>query len=478
MKRCGITLRIAVLTIAVLLLCDCKGVPPRTESTPCVGDPRNECARHWEEVRDDYDLSYVEVTQSGLLADRGQLDAAVESVRSLNRKGHTIVVVFVHGWFHSDKASDRDVERARNMLIFLKSHDSTWNVKGVYVGWQAYTWLPDPLGYLTMLSKKHAAERTGQLALTELILRIEGATREIPGNKLLVIGHSFGGLAVLEATSPIMMERLIQAQEDYKQGKAHPVQGVGDLVVLLNPAVEASRYVPLFNAANAAAAATIVQGGGNALSGIFAKNDRPIFLSLSSQTDSAVGDFFPAGSLFLVHGHSDVGIVSPPHPDRPLRPISEATLTTHAVGKVDEITTHQVDADGSVDKSDAHFYQYSSFDPPRDDLLPRGWLRCSVHWWTQHSAGSPSGMQYDCLTLPYSFTDIRQKKDRESSFNPYWNVTVNDNVMHEHSDFMNQSLARFIWQLVFSPPSLNDGDVENCVRYKNEPSTQKMCAAN
>jgi len=456
--------------LCAALLSGCQNV--RTDPSACTFSHAGMCAGHWREVGPGYRLSYIDIGNSGLVADPRQLEAAVSAIEDTSKTAPTLSVIFVHGWFHSDATSDRDVNRARAMLQFFRSQQPSWKIEGIYVGWHAYTWLPEPLSFLTFEVKKRAAERVAHLGLTETILRVEAATRRNPRNKLLIVGHSFGGLAVLEATSPIFLSRLIEARGDLESGHSHPVQGVGDLVVLLNPAVEASQIIPLLEESNEATAATIRSGQGNRLTGIFAENDRPLLLSLTSKTDDAVGKAFPIGTFLDRHGQQDIMIARPQRADPSLLRVSEEKLTNHTVGKTSEITTHQIDADGSIGPGGPKAFHYAAIGKPSGDLLPEGWLRCSIHLYTQtHPQAAQDGMQYDFLTLPFSYIDIREMPDSVSAFNPYWNATVDRDVMNHHSEFMNQNLARFIWQILFSPQSINHDDAKKCTEEGSATAT-------
>jgi hypothetical protein len=61
--------------------------------------------------------------------------------------------------------------------------------------------------------------------------------------KLLIIGHSFGGDIVYSAVAPILAERMVENLGN--NGKELPPRSIGDLVVLINPAIEAARFETL-----------------------------------------------------------------------------------------------------------------------------------------------------------------------------------------------------------------------------------------
>ena len=58
-----------------------------------------------------------------------------------------------------------------------------------------------------------------------------------------MIGHSFGGLILFNAISEALIEGL--TYRDDGGDRDAPAVRFGDMVILLNPAFEASRYTPL-----------------------------------------------------------------------------------------------------------------------------------------------------------------------------------------------------------------------------------------
>ena len=99
----------------------------------------------------------------------------------------------------------------------------------------------------------------------------------------MVVGHSFGGALMFSATSQLMMERLALAAV-YQDA----VRGLGDLVVLVNPAFEAARYQPLHE--------TLIEE----TRGPYPPNQEPVFAIFTSTGDGATGTWFPRGRSLSV----------------------------------------------------------------------------------------------------------------------------------------------------------------------------------
>src|SRR5690606_5395767 len=144
-------------------------------------------------------------------------------------------------------------------------------VIGLYIGWRGRS-LPGFLDYVTFWGRKGAAERVGQNDMKEFMARLQelyvehrpdarrpGQFPTIPpvnGSKFLgmvTIGHSFGAQVLMKAIGGSLEDQLQLLNRhpaylrDTQPGVPDPAQrfavsGVGDLIVLLNPALEASQY--------------------------------------------------------------------------------------------------------------------------------------------------------------------------------------------------------------------------------------------
>lgn len=232
----------------------------------------------------DYSLHFIEADDEGWFWDPGQADAALEHVKSKVADKNTIVLVFIHGWHHSSRCCDDDVEGFKETLIRLKrqlsapAHEAMQakptqqaqdiNVVGIYIGWRGRS-LPGFINYFTFWGRKASAERVGNTDFGEFLARlnnlylqhnvrrrgeapsIEGATTEhFLG--LVTIGHSFGAQVLIKAIGAALEEQLIRNNpvpgylrsrgSSSNPPETEPIEGVGDLLVLLNPATEAAQY--------------------------------------------------------------------------------------------------------------------------------------------------------------------------------------------------------------------------------------------
>lgn len=226
-----------------------------------------------------FDLHFVEADDEGWLWSPQQALDAVDAVkRSSNAANtNTFVLLFIHGWYHSAECCDGNVEALKETLDRLHAElmqpeyresrgeaaksagpQRQFKLIGIYVGWRGRS-LPAFLNYFTFWGRKSAAERIGETDIREFIARLNDVYVAHTANEnretflgLISIGHSFGAQVLLRATAATLEEKLEHLnpqpgylrQPDPATPPAAPVElkGIGDLVILVNPATEAAAY--------------------------------------------------------------------------------------------------------------------------------------------------------------------------------------------------------------------------------------------
>lgn len=268
-------------------------------------------ARTSKEDNAEYSLRFIESDDEGWFWDPQQANESMRLIRSKLEKRQTLVVVFVHGWHHSAACCDQNVEGFRNTLQQLSGMVEDFDIVGIYVGWRGRS-LAGWLDYFTFWGRKSAAERVGQNDLKEFLARLHDLYVEFrpdaclqpeqPGCDeasqadrnflgLISMGHSFGAQVLLRAVSGSMEDRLqhLNAHPAYLRNAQpatpdpsveHSLMGVGDLMVLINPAAEASQYHRLH----------MLSRGLN-----YSRFQSPVMLVLSSENDWARHRLFTFG---------------------------------------------------------------------------------------------------------------------------------------------------------------------------------------
>jgi pimeloyl-ACP methyl ester carboxylesterase len=282
-----------------------------------------------------YALHYAEFDDQGrLFPDHdgngeapNQTELFLSEVRELTKRDGTegsarapvSIVVFVHGWKHGAQSDDANVKWFRAMLAKLSDVESRSQCRreviGLYAGWRgAGTTLPDIVEDATFWTRKKAAGRVAEGQVRELLTRlralqdirnvewngkVEDSRRHPSGSlvesqlectkqvRLTIVGHSFGGLIVYNALDQSLIRDMADLHERIVDA-GHPTTDPllareGDLIITINPAVEAARFVPLWLASRAAAPQSY---------------HAPTFVSITSTDDNATRLAFPAARSF------------------------------------------------------------------------------------------------------------------------------------------------------------------------------------
>jgi hypothetical protein len=232
---------------------------------------------------ENYTLAVIEFDDQGRCYDRRQMTDLATELKRLGT-GDAIIIVFVHGWQHDGRSDDDNLMSFRKVLEQIAKDEGKKGVPvfGVFVAWRGLSLYGfNFLEYLTFWDRKQAGLRVSMGAPRELFGRLREFRRDrlYKGGAplLVIIGHSFGGMIVFGA----LAQSLIEAAASTQAGEIVP--SFADLVMLVNPAFEAVRYLPLHD--------LVKQRDLNG----FASNQNPVFVSVTAINDWATGLAFPLG---------------------------------------------------------------------------------------------------------------------------------------------------------------------------------------
>ena len=190
------------------------------------------------------------------------VDEVGRSIKAATELGQqTTLITFVHGWHHSCRTCDNNLSCFRRVLHEI-SRDGiragkARNVVGVYVGWRGRQYLGKS-DVVSIWSRKRVASRVGRRGGKELLNDLHAIWWPNQKVTMVTAGHSLGGAFLLSA----VRDRLTGNVDDILRDKERTYRVVraagrrsaakadrkadrarfGDLVVLLNPAIEASDY--------------------------------------------------------------------------------------------------------------------------------------------------------------------------------------------------------------------------------------------
>jgi hypothetical protein len=288
-----------------------------------------------------FDLHVLEFDDEGRPWNIERQYRTFDELRKELHEQPSVVVTFVHGWKNDASVCNGNLSCFREVLEILAKAEMAFaemsqttpkprpprRVIGIYIGWRGGSTDLPLLKETTFWGRKHTAHVVGDNGgVTAVIERLRTTVEQArcpvdkrvrdprtsffvcpPGDafemtSLVFVGHSFGaallysaiatslngavGAAMQQALGgPVQVARTPDRQRGVQQQPvvadeiAVRVPSGGDLVVLVNPAMEASRFANL-----------------NAVRNLqFVPEQVPIFMTVASEGDGPVGSFFPIG---------------------------------------------------------------------------------------------------------------------------------------------------------------------------------------
>ena len=365
----------------------------------------------------DYLLGFIEFDEQGQLHDREQMRKVLNGLREYapsERSNDMFIVAYIHGWMHNAEFDDSDVNHFRYILKGLSKLEYRAayvqgriprKVAGIYIGWRGRSLEAPLIKYATFWERKNTAQEVGYGGVTEMLSRLEELRNE-GKSRLVIIGHSFGGAVVYSALSEVFMQRFVATKESPE--KCSNVNGLKDLVVLINPAFEAMRFATLSDMANYVRR--------------YCKEQLPVLAILTSETDRATKDAFWAGRALSTVGESHITK-------------ERKNATTNISEKISE---------GSADRTAiGHFDLIKPIIwKPRE--LSKIWILIMVlsqkvkSGWDQDAPGKAIGFPGSLL----------KHLNNSISRNPYLIIRVDNEIIPDHSDFYDARVTEFVRYLI------------------------------
>lgn len=242
--------------------------------------------------RTNFYSAFIEFDEHGELWLPQQLDWAIAHITNSQP---VFLVTYVHGWKHNAASNDINYQSFTNMLDAIADQLAIDNpgVKtvGVYIGWRGDSLLGDnPVSkgvrQLTFWSRRNAAERVAGTSATEAIYSVLRAANSHKESRVVLIGHSMGGLILERALSQAMVPSLMEQQQT--SGRRAPA----DLVLLVNsaaPSLYARQFISMLG--------RLDRANGTATTSNTRKFtwEQPLIISATSEGDWATGKVFPIG---------------------------------------------------------------------------------------------------------------------------------------------------------------------------------------
>jgi hypothetical protein len=428
-------LGIFVIAIVALVVGCTSNRPFRTSDVRCTSsNPATDCTDAIIEVGPKYKLGFVEFDDQGWFQKTNQLEQVKRIIREetgldgTNKPAGVLIILFVHGWKNNAACNNTNVVEFRAALTEFARAEGLDNpqprkVIGVYAGWRGLSATIEPFKELSFWERKNTAHKVGGYgAMTQLLVDLEELQKDanhagrsgVPRSELIFVGHSFGGAAMYSAIGQILEERF---EQTLQRGQA--LKPLGDQVILLNPAFEASRHYNLNRLAVSISN--------------YPESQRPVLSIFTSKGDWATHYFFPLGRFFstLFEKHRQEG--------------HQAAANIDAVGWFKPFVTHDLDyRTNSVATAAATAAQRRSV-KLHERHTDASLLESIKNVHNQRTEWSRKKTEPSI----YSFDDCQlNPKDDFKPRDPLLVVSVDKRIMKDHDDIVNPIMLNFLREFI------------------------------
>jgi hypothetical protein len=413
------------------------------------------CAAHEQYVARDqhpaFDLFTIEFDDQGRYWSQAAVESALDEIQKVRDKdGDVLIVLFFHGWFNNADVCNGKLACFRELLSLVARAEREYvkaaravntaakerKVIGVYGAWRGETLaVPVAKQLFTFWGRKSAAHTIGENgAVTELISRLaavahphlrptgNGPRHATPAggeeerltdddSAIIAVGHSFGGALLLSGIGSVISEAAGRALTAKAQRPV--IEGPVDLVVLVNPAVEASRFDSLRRTA------ALVN---------FGEQQLPILLTLSSERD---------------------------RPNQALFPIGQAVALTQKAARSREQWLSMIESVGTYQPNQTH--TLIGTDPAPAPRQQRFDCQCDAR------IQDYADLLLNRLTATYEAKDLDLRLGTRRDFqfsrlepmqdsnpnSPFMMVRVDGQVINGHSDIFNKRIIDFMLEFFF-----------------------------
>ncbi len=394
------------------------------------------CDAAWQvdvEKPNRFSMNFVEIDEQGVLVDRKQAEDAIHTASAgLIGARPSYVVVFVHGWHHNAAVDDANVRGFYNALNAISRWNPNIDVKGIYIGWRGDSLTVPGLRYATFWDRKNTSDEVGRGGLLEFLLRLERGVKPDPAsnNRLVLVGHSFGASVTFNSLAHVYMQRFLDGV--FSTAQAPRFRGYGDLVVLINPAIEAMRYMPFQSA---------IEYYSSADSPVrldFSHEKRPYLVVLSSEADWATHYAFPFARFFSTALEAHDKVSANGQPDEK-NGYSEWVMDRDTVGNFERFQTHRmIEPDAAAPHAAPQAQHAENADEPTSD-------RCRM----------PPAADVKALLRndhePVVFADSRlvvTPNPKAIQGSPYIVAAISKKIVGSHNDIGQTSLLCWVNQLI------------------------------
>lgn len=360
-------------------------------------------------------IGFIEFNDHGFQKDPVAVTNILANISGLNSDREVaplLLVVFIHGWHHNASQDDSNVKSFKDFLINLQyeednvSFDSTTRqVVGVYIGWRGES-NESVFSPLTYRSRKLAGLRVGQYGLQEILAELSLIRESKRSNRLVSIGHSFGGGVLYSSVMQNLVDSVVTAKPDSQSGVLPVIdKAYGDLVILMNPALEAAR-VEVLN---------------RRLGQVSRFNDCQslVLASFTSEYDTALSAAFPKGQAIFFNDDRKVAKAD-----------GYEGLITNSYGNEVTFRTHELTCESCIYNQEPTF-------------LKRSQYRDAFNGWREFRSNNDADFVVDNISLSHA------ESSRIKPGSPMINVFVKgENLIQDHNAIWGTEFSKFARALI------------------------------
>jgi hypothetical protein len=387
-----------------------------------------------------------------------------EELEQIAKHQDMIIVTFVHGWKHNAGYCDSNMCCFRDMLKQIASLEKQYSdqtnqrlrrVVGVYVGWRGLSNQGlDVWENMSFYTRKEAATHVALGSARELLTRLRDFQTRVNAppkdtsppaetdnkdnaphraTRLITVGHSFGGLIVYSAIAQSLVVNALDGESD--QGNRY-VAGFGDLVVLVNPAIEASRYEPVYS---------VIQARKQ-----YMTRQTPVFVAVTSKDDDATRIAFPLGRTFGSVLESYSGSEADSASTYSYSKAEEKEADRNTIGHVDRYQTHSLLPDPQSKRAVPPKQTQTCSCPYAENIRKIGEVELKAEQamrneqfcgWLQQYGRRPNQWE-----RRYS-DGVVLKHEHGHPDSPYWIVKTQAPIISDHNEFYTPLFMGFLREL-------------------------------
>lgn len=357
--------------------------------------------------RDGPKIGFIEFNDDGHLFDPSLMQSVLSKIENIEERSerNLMLVVFIHGWHHNASDEDNNVKKFKEFLKQLQEEENLLSenkeslvgnsreVVGLYIGWQGKSNVDIPvIEDFSYKSRKLTGLKTGELGVSKIFDELGKIRNSNDKNRLILVGHSFGAGVLYSAIEAKLKTNL-------NTSSTNSEKIFGDMVILLNPAIEAEKFTTVHQLLN--------------------KNEKnfndcqPLLMaSFTSKGDKALGDYFPKGMKLFFKEEIDK--------------LENPELLTTVYGLYEPFSNYTLSTSNNTQTNKS---------------LNRTIFEKGVKSWKEFRAGNISDYNLSNMTLT-------RRHAKQNPGTPIFNVQVETELIEDHNSIWNPEFTYFIRGLI------------------------------